>query len=292
MVNFIVLGEIRSGAWAITSTLNTHPRLICHDQIINHPDTQKRVMAHYSYFGHDSTDRPYGYHKYETGPASSVWAHPYYSSKTDPVWVELDPLLGNYIENTLFKTTVNGETHAGARISLKTVEETRIEDVIRNWGIAGTAAIIYVDRNPFDCYVSYQQAKQFSRWASSTKKVCIPVRLDVEECNAFVHKALARRDRLLSTIHQATGDYCLIQYRWLFDREGMIDILADYLRIDAKGFGITDTAAIHPYPVKKRVSNYDILRTKCSSTVRELMDISASEDDIFFSTATNKRMVL
>lgn len=278
MVNFVVLGEHRSGSWPITSLLNTQNGLTCHSQAVNHREARDRMLAHYGYFGAEDVRRPYG-----MCGMSPMALHPHANPDDDDHWIELNPVLHNYIEKTLFPNPISGETHIGVRLTFETLRNTQLADSIHRWCRTKDVAIIFVDRNPFDCYVSYYTGERYGKWIGHTKRPLLPVSIDPALCSEFVHASLATRDHTLRTIQQATEDYCLIQYRWLLNLNELQAILANYLRLPVDGFGAIPMASLHPYPIKSRVANYTEVRKKASSTVREMMDISEHEDNLFFS---------
>lgn len=278
-MNFILIGECRSGAWPVAGLLSTQSKVVCHDRSVNHPDVWERTVSHYTYFGKRDKRRPYGISK----DGHTRFPHPRLHSYKKEHWIELDPVLPHYMEHTLFPNPVYHETHVGVHLTFNTIEQTQLYEAISTWARNGQIAVLLVDRNPFDCYVSYQAALQSGIWEGHTKRPLIPISIDPESCSEFVNRSLATRDRVVRSVQGIASSYFPIPYRLLLDLETLKIKLANSLQLEPDEFGVIPSTVLHPYRIKERVRDFDLLKKKVSSTTRSMMDLSESDDEAYFS---------
>lgn len=252
--NFVLTGEVRSGAGAVLTSVNNCGQAICHADLFHASEAHRRA-AHESYFGPSVGDSPEWYVE---------------ASHTSP-W--------QYINKTVLDNPKRGEWAVGFYAPYAAVRRLELYDLFQSRWRAGDFSIVHVVRNPVACFVSLKQAEKTGVWRrgiADEQAVCPrPVKLVPEELVAFCRESEATR----SKIRDHCEDRLEIHYR---------DLVVNYQRTMADLFDFVELPAVPKLAspgckrlrnkaVADRVSNWSELRAALPIDVARHLDA----DDLF-----------
>ena len=141
--NFVLTGEVRSGAGVILSSINNRGGAVCYSDLF-HQNSETRRQAHERYFGacKDPVRTPEWYVEGETNP-----------------W--------QYINHTVLAPK-DGLVGVGFYIPYRAVRKLELYDLFEEKAREGGFSVIQVIRNPVACFVSLKQAEQSGMWTRAT----------------------------------------------------------------------------------------------------------------------------
>jgi hypothetical protein len=247
-LNFVVVGDIRSGTTPVQTGINNREGVACHGDLF-HPSIETRQEAHEAYYG----------------PAREPVKFPEWFLDT------VNPC--QYINSTVFDNPMFEEQAVGLRI---------LYDVIRRWELweffadkyrEGDFCLIHVLRNPVACFVSLQQAIKSGIWVQRQNEHAsrpLPASLDAGELIEFCRQHTTMRQRLKAACH----DSLEIQYRDLFlDYDRVMHRVFDFLELPfSERAAVAGCRRLRNRPIRERISNFDKLRNEVTSEVRSYMD--------------------
>ena len=126
-VNFMLLGNVYSGAGLMQHCLNQHLSVICHSDLL-HKDEKVRKLAHENYFG-------------DCGQAFD-WFIPTQISAEQ------------YLANKIFDNNLKEEKAIGMALNYEDIVTYDLWQFIDQMGRIGDFFLIHVVRNPIACYVA------------------------------------------------------------------------------------------------------------------------------------------
>lgn len=250
-LNFVVTGNVRSGAYVLQTTISNRTGAICHGNLL-HPDKDIRREAHESYFG--------------VGTPGKI-----------PEWFNAEISPWHYLSHTVFDNPRAGEHSIGIRLSYSDIETWELCELVERRCREGDFCLIHVRRNPIACFVSLKQAEASKRWCRSLNDrrtsyvgaiVADPAEL-VEFCRK--HMAMERR------ISAACDDRLDVEYGDLvFDFQRTMRRVLDFVELPC------DPPLITPGCLRIRINrdmpdrlmNAKELRKKLPSDVAALLDAS------------------
>lgn len=254
--NFVLTGDVRSGAHVLLSALNRRPGVICHAGLFG-PDDDARRAAHEAYYG------------------------PVADPVRLPEWFKegaVNPC--HYINHTVFDNPRHAETAIGLHLSYRAIRRYELYDLFETRGEEGDFSVVHVVRNPVACYVSLKQAEATGEWAvaagqSGRKYPPLPVRLDPADLTAFCRDAMATAAK----VRAACRDRLEVTYR---------DLVVDFQRVMRRVFDhveLPDTPTLASAgcrrlknrDVRDRVTNLAEVKAAVPSDVRQMID----SDDLF-----------
>lgn len=247
---YVLTGEVRSGAGAIITGINSRPGAVCHADLF-HPQEERRREAHERYFG-PSADPVRLPEWYKPGEIS-----PY-----------------QYLNRTAL-IPMNDESSVGCYVSYNSVRQMELYDLFEEKCREGGFGIVHVVRNPVACYVSLKQAQQSGLWhlprgRRVRNRTPMPVRINAEELTEFCQThdtttakiRAACEDRLEIKYSEIVTDYQSVMRR-VFDHielpELPVLVRSDYMRLSNRS-------------LPARVSNWRELMYEVPRPVRELME--------------------
>lgn len=254
-INFVLAGNVRSGASAIQSSLSQTPGVICHGDLLYHNgDDEKsdvvRRAAHESYFG------------------------PCADPKRLPEWCKIGE--GNpcrYLNEQIFDNPSGGEKVVGVRLDYETINNYDLYELINDRERDGDFCMLHLIRNPVACYVSKVQAERSKVWSMSVNDSPQlasppPIRIDVEELLTFCRQHEQRRRRL----SEACRDALTINY---------YEVVYDFPAVMRKVLRFLERPGVAPAPACRRLRNHDFpkrvlnfldLRITAPKEVRDLLN--------------------
>ncbi len=245
VLNFIVTGQARCGAAVIQSAVSSHPKAICHGDLVGDCGI-RRQEAHEDYFG-----EPYG--------------HAEIPDYCAPGMVSPE----QYLTIKVFDNPLYGEQAVGVRILYDDILKQQMWEYFQEWNLAGDFCVIHVKRNPIACFVSKKQAQQTGVWQQSVndrQQFLQPrsVHVDVEELTWFVRNHVMCETKIANL----WDDRLEFTYKELF---------LDYPSVMA---GVFEFLSLPPYPeakptvrrlknrnIRDRIANFSTLRARVPSDV-------------------------
>lgn len=251
LLNFIVIGDIRSGTGVVQSSLCNHPGVICHGEIMHH-DEQVRKLAHENYFGLSK------------------------SSERIPEWFVEDLISPwQYINHTILDNPQHGESAVGFRLLYQEVHKWELYDLFETRCREGDFCIIHITRNPIACFVSLKQAQRSNLWRSHrgniTKLRCPgPIYLNTKELIDFcrMHIAIQGKIRISCT------DILEVPYRELFvNYQYIMHKVFEFLELpDNDELAVSSWQRLRNNPILDRIANLSKLKSEVPSDIRQLFE--------------------
>lgn len=254
LLNYMVIGEVRSGSTVVQSSLCNRSGAVCHGELL-HPSEDVRREAHEAYFGLAKNPQKL------------------------PEWFkegEISPW--QYINHTILDNPKKGECAVGFRLMYPQVHKWELYDLFETRCREGDFCIVHVVRNPIACFVSLKQAEKSGKWARSwnsdgSDRCPSPVSLDASELVEFcrVHASIQGK------IRAACSDLLEITYLEMFlDYQGVMRKVFEFLELpDSEEPAVATCKRLRNRPVRQRIVNWDRLRKEVPSDVQKLFD---SED--------------
>ncbi len=248
VLNFVVVGQVRSGAALIQSALDKLSEVTCHDDLF-HADAKIRQRVHERYFGPAPS------------PALPTWFVP----------PEMNPY--QYLSRQIFDQNVNAESAIGVRLTYDQVQQHQFYDLLHDRCHEGDFCLIHVRRNPVAAYVSQQQAVANRLFALDVNDRTVhtppqPIAIDPKELTAFVrnHESVAGK------IQAACDDTLDITYRELCRNFGnTMKKVLDFLELPPSLPVMASYRRLPNNDMPKRIANFDELRQKVPADVREFL---------------------
>lgn len=257
--NFVLTGEVRSGAAAVAGGVTGRPDAVCHVDLF-HPAAEARRVAHEAYFG---------------PPAAADVDH----ARTPEWYADGQTSPWQYLNHVVFPAARRNETAVGVHVPFPVVRRLELYDLFAAKYRTGNFSMIHVVRNPIACFVSWQQAEQSAvwtrGWAVDAPRLPRAVTVTAADLTAFClqHAATAAK------VRAACKDVLDVPYRDLVEQyQDTMAAVFTFLELPANG-----QAARTPYrrlrnrPMVDRVANWAAVRAEVPTAVRRLMDA----DDLF-----------
>lgn len=252
VLNFVVVGNIRSGTSVVQTAICHRGEAYCHADLLNdNPDVCRK--QHEAYFGKcpDFNER------------DPEW---FFKGVTNP-W--------QYISRSVFDQPRRDEKAIGVRLLYPTIAQLELFSMFHEKYLEGDFCVIHVERNPVACFISYKQAQRSGLWSQDfgdePKRSPMPMSLDLDELIKFCrdHISLSRK------IQNACRDALLIHYRDLhFHFQPVMRRVWDFLELDEDNDAPARAGfqRLRNEYVRDRILNIDFLRKTAPSDVRELLD--------------------
>lgn len=248
--NFVLTGEVRSGAGVILSSINNRGGAVCHADLLHHDDKTRRA-AHERAFGEcvDPVRMPEWYKEGYTNP-----------------W--------QYINHTVLAPR-GGESAVGFYVPYRMVRKLELYDLFEEKAREGGFSVIQVIRNPVACFVSMKQAEQSGMWTRERGKglqprTPLPVRVDAEELVVFCRE----HGTTLSKIRATCRDRLEVNYRDLaLDYQGTMRKVFDHVELpEAPELATPSCVRLRNRAFEKRVTNWAEVRLAVPTDVRAFID--------------------
>ncbi len=248
VLNFIVIGDVRSGAGVVQSTLCNRGDVICHSNNLFHADDQVRRATHESYFGpgSDPDDLPEWFLAAETNPCQ-------------------------YIQHALFDNPRHGEQACGVHLGYADARRWELYDLFQERCREGDFCMVHVLRNPLHCLLSQRQAQRSGIWgqdyrSGTAQRVTHSVSIDRDELVAFCreHEAMRRR------VAASCDDLLEVRYEDLVDDyQATMRKVFQFLELPASmAWAVPGTRKLLHRPLRQRVANFETLRREVPPDVR------------------------
>lgn len=250
LLNFVVVGELRSGAAAVQSALANHSGITCYGGLF-HRDEAVRRHAHEINFG-----------PCEDPDKSPEWFVDHLASP----W--------QYLNHYVFDRPRGKERAVGCSVSYDFVKRFELWDLIAHRCREGDFCLIHVVRNPAACFISLKQAERSNYWCRGPRAKPSPppmaVSIDAVELTTFCRDHLACRAKL----DVASDDTLVMPYD---------SVLGNFQAAMRKAFDFleqpnspeparTDYLRLRNRSMAERITNMPALRAAVPSDVRALLD--------------------
>ena len=248
VLNFVIVGQVRSGSAVLQSALNNLREVTCHNDLFHH-SPEVRQQVHERYFGPaPSADLPTWYVKDLVNPYQ-------------------------YLSRQIFDKNLQDEAAIGVRLTYDQVQQFQFYDLLHDRCMEGDFCLVHVRRNPVACFVSMQQARESGVYAADfhTKKPLpqpTAVALNPQELTAFVrqHEAVAGK------IARACDDVLEISYRELVrNYSNTMKKTLDFLEQSTMVVPNPDYRRLPNTDMSRRISNLDELRQKVPADIQEFL---------------------
>ena len=256
VLNFVVTGQIRCGASVIQTSIQTHPKAVCHGDLL-HTNESLRRAAHEAYFGVSESER------------IVEWCAPRLT--------DLSP--EQYLTSRIFDHPRYDEQVVGTRLLYPHLQAFDMWDFCRAQCLRGDFCLIHVTRNPLACYISMKQAEQTGVYQQRIDDRTIvetpqPVNVDIGELTAFCREHAAQERK----IREHCDDRLEIEYRDLIvDYNRVIATVFDYLDLPAFPKACPGVRRLKNRSIPDRLFDFHDARAKVPADVREFFDA----DDLF-----------
>jgi hypothetical protein len=254
VTNFVLLGQVRCGASVIETSLNQHPQVICHTDLLA-PDRETRIESHESYFG-----------RQELAEDEFAFRGPYH-----PGLLSAE----HYLEHQVSDQAKRGEKAVGVRLSYVDIERLELWDFLQHCIRSGDFAVIHVRRNPVVCYASFIQAVEsglFHNHVSEPFKLATtkPAYIEPEHLIDFCRQHAATERR----VWQLLDDRLEIDYHELvLDYQNVMEHTFEYLGIAAPAKPVSaGTRRLMNRAVHERITDFYSLRSRVPHDVQAFFD--------------------
>lgn len=246
-LNFVVTGEVRSGAAVVQSSIDRAPRAVCHADLLHHK-AAVRARCHTAYFG----------------PGEDGAEEWYVPQVTNPY---------QYLAHRVFDGALHGEAAVGLRVLYPQVRELELYDLFQSRAAAGSFCLVHVVRNPVACYVSLQQARRSRVWSRGVGEampaVPAPVTVGLDDLVPFVRDHYSVRAK----IDRSCDDRIVVNYRDLFyDFMPTMRAVYRFLELPAEWPARATRCRLRNRPIRERIANFEALRRTAPADIRELLD--------------------
>jgi hypothetical protein len=249
-MNFVLVGDCRSGVGLLADTINSLAGVVCHSGLVGERVDECQV-AYERYFG----------------PSDSQY--------DDPDWYCDGTTNHAYFLNAkIYDRPRHDETSIGVRLDYHTVRRLQMESYLRAKCAEGDFGVVHVTRNPVACFLSKKQAEVSNvsvlRPGASRPPVPEPVQFEANELTAFCRAHLTTRNRIATAVDDILEvSYADILANWALTIERVVDFIE-----------LPDLP--HPVqPARRRLPNVtplqrllglDRVRKELPSDVRALLD--------------------
>lgn len=236
-LNFVLTGNHHSGYGLLQASLNAHPRMVCHGDVL-HPNESVRKTEHESYFN--------------------------YGGKFSDYFVPQHLSVEQYLNNKIFDNTLNEEKAVGVKINYDTFRDYDLWDYIDQRSRRGDFCVVHVTRNPVACFVAKQQALGLD-----VPFVGSAVYVDAKALTDFCrnHSAVSMK------LDRYCPDRAIIPYHeLLLDFRGVLERLFEFLELDFSPACIPNHRKVQRREIRYRVANWTDLQEKVPADVREFVN--------------------
>lgn len=252
LVNYVLVGDVRSGASVLASCLNNRREAVCHVGLF-HDDARIRREQHEKYFGTDNSDA-----------IETPW---FTDGRTNP-W--------QYLNSTVLDNPLHGESAVGVHLAYPTVRKWELFELFQNRCNEGDFCVVHVVRNPVACFISLKQAERSGLWFRGTEqrqhrkdyRAPSPMRIDDSELTQFCRDHAAMRRRIQSTC----SDLIEINYMDLVDLQDTMRRVFDFLELEeTPELARPSVRRLANHPIERRIANFTEVRCTVPSDVRQYM---------------------
>lgn len=248
VLNFVVVGQVRSGSAVVQSALTNLTAVTCHNDLF-HASPEVRRHVHEQYFG--------------SAP-----------SKDLPTWWMPDLVNPyQYLSRQVFDQNLQGEQAIGVRLTYDQVDRFQFYDLIRDRCMEGDFCLVHVRRNPVACFVSQKQAQESGCYAVDLNhrgNVPVPpsVQVDPQELAQFVRK----HEAVAGKVAAHCDDTLEITYRELSrNYSNTIKRTLDFIEQPTRIVPQPHYKRLPNSDLPKRIANFDELRQKVPADIREFL---------------------
>lgn len=248
VLNFVVVGQVRSGSAVVQSALNNLNAVTCHNDLF-HASPAVRRQAHEQYFG----------------PAPS---------KDLPTWWMPDIMSPcQYLTRQVFDQNMQSEQAIGVRLTYDQLDRFQFYDLIRDRCMEGDFCLVHVRRNPVSCFVSQKQAQDNGCFAVDLNhrgnlSVPQPVLVDPQELTQFVRK----HEAIAGKVAAHCDDTLEIDYRELArNYSNTLKRTLDFIEQPTRTVPQPHYKRLPNNDMVKRIANFDELRQKVPADIREFL---------------------
>lgn len=255
LVNYVLVGDVRSGASVLASCLNNRREAVCHLGLF-HADPNVRRQQHEKYFGIEETVLKPG--------IQTPW---FTDGQTNP-W--------HYLNNVILDNPMRGENAVGVHIDYPTVRKWELFELFQHRCNEGDFCVVHVVRNPVACFISLKQAERSGLWVRGNEqrtnrkdyRAPSPMRIDDSELTQFCRDHAAMRRRIQVTC----SDLLEINYADLVDLQDTMRRVFDFLELDEKpDLARPSVRRLANHPIERRITNFAEVRCTVPSDVRQYM---------------------
>lgn len=242
-LNFLLVGERRSGCSAVADMINNHGAAYCHSGLFA-ADAACRRDSHEAYFGVSQSRRPdwfcCGDRELEHGRHSN----PY-----------------EYLVQVL-DCPLRRERAIGIYVDYATLARYQLYELITELTARGDFCVLHMVRNPLACLISLRQAEESGCWVSyagdSRRYVSLPVSLPPDDVYAFIERSCTARDKVAA----AAADAVEIHYVDLVTRLPQVAAgLFRFLELNGRR-AVCRTRRLVTTPLCRRFLNFEELRRR------------------------------
>jgi hypothetical protein len=250
-LNFVVVGEVRSGTAAVQSGVSNRPGAVCHADLF-HAEATVRRRCHEAYFG--ACPEP----------------------ERLPEWfVEGLAVPAQYINHTVFDNPLRGERAVGLRLTYPAVRRWELYDFFESWCREGDFCVVHVTRNPVACLVSLLQAQASGVWGRPRGEpqaafAPAPISLDAARLTEFCRDYQSACGK----VRAAAADRLEVPYQDLFlDYDGVLRRVFDFLELpDRFDRPVSDWRRLRNRSMTDRIANVAGLRREVPADVARFLD--------------------
>lgn len=248
-LNFLVIGQVRSGMGVVADTLSNHGGATCHAGLFA-ADAADRKAAHEAYFGAAQARRPHWFCFGDRELEGRSFTNPY-----------------DYI-TTVLDAALYGEQAVGLCLPYAVLARFQLYDLVAELTARGDFCVVHTVRNPVEGYVSLAQAEESGQWVryrtERGRYVAMPLFVDPAAVAEFVDATCCARDKLrLAAADGAELDYADLPARY----DDAARRLFRFLELEPRR-PVCRTRRVVDLPLCKRVLNYDELRRKLPVSMR------------------------
>jgi len=239
ILNFVLVGNCGSGHHFLRSSLNAHPAMVCHADLLS-SDESTRKQEHEHYFG---------------------------ASGKFPDWYQPHILsMEQYLNNKIFDNNLHNEKAIGVCIDYQTLYDGDLWEYLDQKCRQGDFCLIHVVRNPVACFVA-QNAK--SNAANSIKfGDSVNCTVNKEKLIKFVRNHIAAEMK----VNQVFTDKVVLDYHeLLLDFKGTIENVFSFLGIPFSSACIPNRKNKKVREVANTITNYSMLESELPLDVADFL---------------------
>lgn len=249
-LNFAIIGQIRSGATVVQSTIDQVAQVVCHANLLD-DDEKVRRAAHENYFGAGK------------------------NPERSPEWlVTAQTNVYAYLGKQVFDNPRCGEAVVGVRVLYHQFCQYALNDLFQDRCREGDFCLIHVVRNPLACFVSRQQALRSGVWQLSSAEApsqFVPPALRVDR-DEFLQFARDHEAAYLK-VKYVCDDIREVSYRDLCHNfENTMQRLFDFLELPPQRLPEPGIRRLRNTDVRSRIRNWDELYKSGGKMLRDYMD--------------------
>jgi|TARA_R110000824_G_scaffold31783_1_gene103086 hypothetical protein len=234
VLNFVITGPPKCGTSALQTALATHPRVVCHAELLAESNAVRR-SHHEEYFG---------------------------PSGNTPDWLVTGHISGEqYLTNKIFDNPLSGESFIGVTVLYPHIHAYDLWDYLTCWCQGGDFCLVQVKRNPVACFIALENER---RMASG-----LAYRLDINELISFVRMQLATDAK----VARLCGDRLEINYSELVNSHAqVVSGVFDFIGVPPGGRGKPGAPAGSYRDFERVPAHWQYLREKVPSDVQQYFD--------------------